>query len=124
MRRVLLGSVVAAFGTGRGCVEGSGHEFSVGAGVHGRACELGLLCEVLLDLVIRDGGWVVEAQLVVETLAFALNRKDFFLDSDLRLNVVVAGEDIGSLEVNAQMVDIVGIAFKVCQKQAPARSSV
>jgi hypothetical protein len=78
---------------------------------------------MLLDPVVRDRGWVVKAQLMVETLAFALNGKHFFLDGDLRLDVIVASEDVGSLNVNAQMVDIVGVGLKVCQKHAPARSS-
>lgn len=59
---------------------------------------------------------------MVETSARALAGKNFFLESNLRPDVVVASEDIGSLEMDAQMVDLVGKGLKVCQEQAPARS--
>jgi len=74
---------------------------------------------VFLDLVVRDRGWVVKAQLVVQTSAIGLDGKNFFLNSDLRLDIVVASEDIGSFDVDAQVVDLVGVVLKVCQKQAP-----
>lgn len=79
---------------------------------------------MFLNLVVRDRGWVMEAQLVVETSAHALDGKNFFLDGDLRPDVVVASEDVRPLEVDAQMVDLVGEGLKVCQEQAPAKSTV
>jgi hypothetical protein len=63
----------------------------------------------------------VKAQLVVETFAFALDRKDFFLDGDLGSDVVVASEDVGSLNVDAQVGDIAGVLLKVSQEHAPVR---
>jgi hypothetical protein len=65
----------------------------------------------------------VKAQLVVETLAFALDRKNLFLDGDLRLDVVVASEEVGSLNVDAQVGNIVRVILKVGQEHAPARES-
>ena len=76
---------------------------------------------MLIDVIIRDGGWVVKAQLMVETFAFSLDGKDFLLNGDLRLDVVVASEDVGSLNVDAQVGDIVGISLEVSQEHAPAR---
>lgn len=58
---------------------------------------------------------------MVETFTFALNGKDFFLNGDLRLDVVVASEDVGSLDVDAQVGDIVGISLEVGQKHAPIK---
>ena len=66
----------------------------------------------------------MKTQFMIETLASTLNGKDFFLNGDLRLDVVVASEDIGSFDVNAQMGDIAGIRLKVGQEHAPVRGDV
>lgn len=60
-----------------------------------------------------DRGWVVKAQLMIETLAFAMDWEKFFLNGDLRLDVIVASEDVGSLDVDTQVSDIVRVILKV-----------
>jgi hypothetical protein len=125
VRRDLLGDVDGTLLGWRcsRCVEGSRHEVSISGGVHGRARELGLFRGGLFKVIVMDRDWVVKAQLMIETLAFALGWENFFLDGDLRLDVVVAGEDVGSLDVDAQVGDLVRVILKVGQEHAPARGS-